>query len=351
VVFSSASTLLSDGFATSATSIATSGSETFGFGVTNGTSAFFGVLEALRKDSMMKILADPTLVTVSGRAAYFHVGGKFPYLVPQGNNAISIDWMPYGTRVDFVPIVLGNGRIHLDVRPEVSEPDTSLSVTVNSSTIPGIRLRTAETGVEMSAGQTLAIAGLLSSRDEATNRGLPWVSELPYIGALFRRVEHSANDIELLILVTPELIEAVDSQDVPPCGPGMRNARPNDCDLYLRGHLEVPDCCSTCNGAGCDRCNHGQLPPPAAQEPGMILEATQSSTALPGKTNSVAAKQRRGITVDQVTTGGGVDDNTVVKTARPQSRVTRPETTITAPPPPQRPSTPTIIGPIGYEGK
>lgn len=358
IVVSSVSGLITD--VTAATGgtgplVTTTGAETFGFAVGNGGSAFFGILEALRQDNLAKILADPTLVTISGRAAFFHVGGRFPYLVPQGNNSISTNWMDYGTRVDFVPIVLGNGRIHLDVRPEVSEPDPSLGVTLENSTIPAVRTRTAETGVEMTAGQTLAIAGLIQSRDESVNRGLPWVSELPYVGALFRRVEHRYNDIELLILVTPELVEAMDSQEVPPCGPGMRTTRPDDCDLYLRGHLEVPNCCPTCSGAGCASCNHGQLPPPPEREPGLIQDATQLS-------NSGAAARSRGVSgpaansglaVTRVTTGGGVPTGGRIaapaRTGNPQNRAhpSAPAGASTA----DRSASPAFIGPVGYQAK
>jgi pilus assembly protein CpaC len=84
---------------------------------------------------------------------------------------------------------------------------------------------------------------LVQNRVEANKRGLPWVSDLPYVGALFRRVEERNNEVELLILVTPELVDAMDAHEVPPGGPGLRTASPNDCELYLKGHLEVPRCC------------------------------------------------------------------------------------------------------------
>ncbi len=233
--------------------IATSGQETFTFGVVDGTSSFFGVLEAMRQDQLMKILAEPTLVTVSGRPAFFQVGGEFPILVPQSLGTVSIEYKKFGTQVDFVPLVLGNGRIRLEVRPRVSEIDNTRSVTLDSATVPGLRTREVDTGVELNAGQTLAIAGLVQTRVESENKGLPWASEVPYIGALFRRVRHHDNEIELLILVTPELVGAMDAHEVPLCGPGMGTTIPDDCDLYLKGHLEVPHCNSAC-GTGCAGC-------------------------------------------------------------------------------------------------
>lgn len=228
-----------------AASAATSGSETFFFSVFDGGDAFFGVLEALRQDNLMKVLAEPTLVTVSGRPAFFQVGGEFPIIVPQSLGTVSIEYKRYGTQVDFVPIVLGNGRIRLEVRPRVSEIDPTRSVTMNSITVPGLRVREVDTGVEMKAGQTLALAGLVETRVEAERRGVPFVSDVPYIGAAFRRVAERSNDVELLILVTPELVEAMDPEQVPPCGPGTQTASPSDWELYMKGYIEVPRCCET----------------------------------------------------------------------------------------------------------
>ena len=247
--------------------VATSGGETFFFSVLDGSNAFFGVLEALRDNNLMKVLAEPTLVTVSGRPAFFQVGGEFPILVPQSLGTVSIEYKKFGTQVDFVPIVLGNGKIRLEVRPRVSEVDNTRSVTINGTTIPGLRVREVDTGVEMMAGQTLAIAGLVQTRVEAKSRGLPWVSDLPYVGALFRRVHEENNEVELLILVTPELVEAVDADKVPPCGPGTLTTSPNDWELYMRGYIEVPNCGPT-----------GPVPQlglpggSGVAEPGMILD-------------------------------------------------------------------------------
>ncbi len=156
---------------------------TFAFNVVSGNSAFFGVLDALRQDNLMKIMAEPTLVAESGRAASFNSGGEIPVPTPQSLGTLSIDWKQYGTQIDFVPIVLGNGKIRLEVRPNVSELDYANSTTIPGTTVPGIRSRKADTAVEMTAGQTLAIAGLVQSRVEAENHR----TALDQRGALFRR--------------------------------------------------------------------------------------------------------------------------------------------------------------------
>lgn len=210
---------------------------TFAFQAVSGNSSFFGVLNALRQNDLAKVLSEPTLVTQSGRPAYFRVGGEIPYSVSQGLGAVSVEWKSYGTRVDFVPFVLGNGRIRLEVRPQVSEVDNTRSLV---SGVPAIKVRETDTGVELEAGQTLAIAGLVQTRVEAQNRGLPWISEVPYLGALFRRVREENNDIETLILVTPEIVEGVAPHEVPPCPPGTNSTSPGDWQLYMLGKIEVP---------------------------------------------------------------------------------------------------------------
>jgi pilus assembly protein CpaC len=249
IAFSGISGLLSTATAGSASggtltapAITTSGNTAL-FQVVNGTNAFFGVLQALRQDNLMKIMADPTLVTYSGRPAKFHAGGQIPIPSPGGLGTVTYAYQPYGTDLDFVPIVLGNGKIRLEVRPKISEIDPTTGVSLNGTTIPGLLDRGVDTGVEMQAGQTLAIAGLVQTRIEAQRREVPWIGELPYIGALFRSVSDQVNEIEMLVLVTPEFVDAMDQEEVPPCGPGMETAIPSDVQLYWEGHLEVPNCC------------------------------------------------------------------------------------------------------------
>jgi pilus assembly protein CpaC len=297
------------------------GGPSFLFNILDGSSAFFGVLEALRQDNLMKILAEPTLVTVSGRPARFHSGGEFPVLVPQSLGTVSIEYKPFGTDLDFVPIVLGNGRIRLEVRPRVSEVDYSHAVTEGSITAPATRSREVETGVEMQAGQTLAIAGLVQSRDDAQNRGLPWVSEVPYVGALFRRVHHERNEVELLIMVTPELVDAMDAQEVPPCGPGMRTTAPSDFELYLQGHLEVPNCCPP----GCQPPQGQGVGGQIAPQEGMIL-GPQQPAPEPGQAGLANAAKWR----------------------NPYSSPKRPDQPADSPPAGQK-ADPGLIGPVGYD--
>jgi len=220
----------------------------FAFGIVNGGSAFLGVIDALRQDNLLKVKSEPNLVAISGETAEFNAGGQIPVPVPQSLGTVTVEWKDYGTMVKFVPIVLGNGKIRLQIRPEVSDLDASRSQVINGSTVPGIRTRWTQTCVEMVAGQTLAIAGLVQCRSESHNFGLPWISELPYVGALFRNVKNEINEIELLIMVTPELVEPLDVNEVPLCGPGSQTADPSDWALFAKGHIEVPKCCPNKNG-------------------------------------------------------------------------------------------------------
>ena len=207
--------------------------DTVRFGVVNGNNAFFGFLEALRKEDILKILSDPTLVAVSGRPAFFNSGGEFPILVPQSLGTVSIEYKKFGTQIDFVPIVLGNGNIRLEVRPRISEIDPTRSITINGTTVPGLRVRETDTGVEMRPGQTLAIAGLVQTRLEAEKAEIPWLGEMPWVGAAFRRTSQTEEEVELLILVTPEVVAPLDCGEVPPCLPGMHSDVPNDVRYVL----------------------------------------------------------------------------------------------------------------------
>jgi len=251
----------------SASTVTSTGAQTFQFGIMDGGNSFFGVLQLLQQRNIAKILAEPNLVTVSGRPAFFNAGGEFPVIVPQSLGTVSIQYKKFGTQVDFVPIVLGNGMIRLECRPRISEIDDTRSIVINGFNVPAIKVREVDTGVEMRAGQTLAIAGLIQTRVDNQFRGLPWVSDLPWVGAAFRRVKAQNNEIELLILVTPQLVDAMDPHEVPNCGPGMSSTDPNDVDLYFRGHLEVPSCgpCG-CGATGPHTHSPTEMLPAGAQE-------------------------------------------------------------------------------------
>lgn len=212
---------------------------TMQFAITGQDNIFQGFIEALQREALAKILAEPVLVTTSGRPANILSGGEFPILVPQGLGTASIDWREFGVRMEAVPIVLGNGRLRLDIAPEVSERDFSNAVDVNGFVVPGLTTRRVNTQVEMRFGDTLIIGGLISTRRNGTTTKIPVLGELPLIGAAFRRVEYDDRETELVVVVTPHLVTPIPEHQYPVDGPGMNSANPTAHELYIDGMLEV----------------------------------------------------------------------------------------------------------------
>jgi hypothetical protein len=268
--FSSAPTGLIQKFDTTAASITgqspRGGPAAASFGIVHNNTAFFGFLDWLQKNQIAKILAEPNIVAVSGRPAQFQDGGETPIPVPQSLGTTTIEFKPFGTIVDFLPIVLGNGNIRLEVRPQIIETDFSHAITVNGTTIPAFNTRKVDTAVEMKAGQTFALAGLVQEITTTTKTGLPYVSDLPIIGVPFRGTNDVTEETELLIVVTPELVDPLDACEVPCGGPGTYTTSPTNRGLYCAGHVEVPTACnptsglSSCGQNQCGQCNNGGCP-------------------------------------------------------------------------------------------
>lgn len=210
------------------------------FAIVDANQAFQGFIEALKDESLLKIVSEPNLVTINGSPAQFLSGGEFPVPVPQGLGTVSIQFKKFGAQLDFVPFMLGNGRLKLDVRPEVSEQDFRNVVTVQGITVPSLSTRRVQTTVEMNFGQTLVIAGLLNNRVQARQVKVPFFGELPYIGTAFRRTLNDESETELIIMVTPEYVAPMDPSQVPPGGPGRSTVVPTDMELYRDGYVEVP---------------------------------------------------------------------------------------------------------------
>jgi len=196
-----------------------------------------GFLIAMQDNSLMHILAEPTLITLNGREASFLAGGEFPIPVAQEGGAISVEYREYGVRLRFVPTVLAGQLIRLQVSPEVSEPDYSNAVTVNGTSVPGRSVRNANTTIELGSGQTFAIAGLLSQTTRAAASRVPGLGNLPILGALFRSVQYVKSETELLIIVTPELIEPLNPDQLAAI-PGSDLRDPNNFRLFGLGQIE-----------------------------------------------------------------------------------------------------------------
>lgn len=268
------------------------------FGIVHDSNAFFGFIDWLQRNSLVKVLAEPNIAAVSGRPAQFNVGGEIPIVVPQSLGTASIEFKPFGTQIDFLPIVLGNGNIRLEVRPRISDIDETRSVVVQNFVIPALTVRQVDTAVEMKAGQTFALAGLVQERTKSEKRGLPYVQDMPILGVPFRKTEDQVEEIELLVVVTPEFVDPIDACEAPCGGPGMYTTSPSNCGLYCAGHMEVPtacnptqglhacgqDPCGHCNGAACNNgCNgNGQ---PMYMNGGQPMQAVPTPGAtIPGGT-------------------------------------------------------------------
>ena len=249
----------------------TAPTSTLNFAIVNGNTQFLGTLEALQQNNLIKTLANPTLVTVSGRPAAFNAGGEIFFQVGGGIAGFTVESEDFGTQVDFLPIVLGNGRIRLEVRPKISEIDRSTPV---GNELFRTKVSYVDTGVEMQAGQTLALAGLIQTRVRAQTRGFPVLMDVPVVGAAFRKVKEEVEEVELLIMVTPEFADGMEPHEVPLCGPGMETMSPSNSELYCKGQIEVPACgpCGasdpcTCNSPGM-ACNTNGFGPGGGCAPG-----------------------------------------------------------------------------------
>lgn len=224
---------------------------TLAFGLINPNSVFTGFLEALKQENLLKVKAEPILVTTNGRPATLLNGGEFPILIPQGLGVSSITFKQFGVSMEAVPIILGNGRLRLELSPEVSERDFSNAVDVQGVRVPGLTTRRVNTQVEMKFGQTLMIAGLISRRDTGSTSKIPLFGEIPYIGAAFSRKRYDESETELIVMVTPEYVAPLNADDPIPLGPGEGTDVPTDRELFFDGMLEVPkygDRCDGCEG-------------------------------------------------------------------------------------------------------
>ena len=205
---------------------------------------FMFTLNALRRNCLLKVLAEPNLVAFNGQQASFLAGGEYPVPVPQVGAAgvapvVTVRFKEFGVRLGFVPYILDGDRIRLTVAPEVSQIDFTIAVTLvpGGSPVPGLDTRKALTTVELEQGQTLAIAGLLQLQLNGTTQRIPGLGDLPIIGPFFSNTTSERIEKELVVLVTPYLIEPMNHDQVPPT-PGDEVKEPNDLELFFLNRIE-----------------------------------------------------------------------------------------------------------------
>ena len=201
------------------------------------------VLRALRENSVLNVLAEPNLMAMSGQRASFLAGGQFPVPVPQGaggvTNNVTIQFKDFGVQLSFLPYVLDDETIRLQVNPEVSSIDPSLGTTLvqGGTPVPGLNTRRVDTTVELKQGSTLALAGLLQVQLDAKTDRIPGLGDTPYIGPFFSNSSHKRVEKELLVLVTPYLVHSLTPDQVPPL-PGSELQDPNDLEFYFLSRIE-----------------------------------------------------------------------------------------------------------------
>jgi pilus assembly protein CpaC len=173
------------------------------------THNLFSDLSMLQSDGLARILAEPTLVALSGQSASFLAGGELPIPEPQGLGTVAIVYKPYGVGLTLTPTVLAPDRIALKVAPEASELDYTNELVISGVSVPAITTRRADTTVELGDGETFVIGGLVSQDITSQMSKIPLLGDIPIIGAFFRDMQYSKQDKELVIMVTPHLVHAV----------------------------------------------------------------------------------------------------------------------------------------------
>lgn len=217
-------------------------------------------LNAAKEDGLAKILAEPTLTTLTGQEAEFLSGGEFPIPVPQNFNTTTIEFKDFGVGLRFLPVVLGDGVINLKVNISVSELDDTNSLIIRGQAgedvlssaffVPALRKRSAEATYELRDGQTIGVAGLINENLREVVNKFPGLGDLPVLGALFRSQSFIKGETELMILVTPRLAKPIDPTQL--TLPTDAFVEPSDADFYLLGRMEGAKPASSSNSGGAD---------------------------------------------------------------------------------------------------
>jgi pilus assembly protein CpaC len=167
------------------------------------------LIKAYERDGLIRTLAEPTLTAISGENAKFLAGGEFPIPVAQDNDRTTIEFKPFGVGLGFTPVVMSEGRISMRITSEVSETTPENAIRTDRLTIPGLKVRRAETTVELPSGGSMVMAGMIQERTKQDLNGIPGVKDLPVLGALFRSRDYLSNETELVVIVTPFIVAPV----------------------------------------------------------------------------------------------------------------------------------------------
>ena len=204
-----------------------------GLGFTAGSLEFGVLLEALESKGVVRTLAEPNLTALSGQEAKFLAGGEYPIPVTNSNGQISIEYKPFGVELSFTPTVVDGDTINLEINAAVSSIDTTTSVTTNGISVNAFKRRETSSTVEMRDGESFAIAGLLQDDFNDLNNQVPWLGDVPVLGALFRSADYQRKQSELVIIVTPHLVSPLRGDTF--ALPTDRVRIPSEKELFLFG--------------------------------------------------------------------------------------------------------------------
>ncbi len=250
-------------------------------------------IEALEANNVLQVLAQPNLLVENGRQGSFLAGGQFPYPTVQGagaggTNAVTISFKEFGVRLNFIPTITPRNTIRLQVAPEVSSLDYANGVTISGFTVPGINVRKVNTEVELSQGQSFVIGGLLDNRTTKTFEKIPFIGDIPILGKFFQSIETTKTNTELIVIVTPEIVDPI------PAGAKLPELKYTDKFLPPNSGIPMTNPGPEVTGAK----------PLAAPEPSMPVEKLVQSMKPESPLTIDSSMSSGGATVP-IPTGGG----------------------------------------------
>jgi pilus assembly protein CpaC len=206
-----------------------------GLGFSAGSLEFAVLLEALESKGVVRTLAEPNLTALSGQEAKFLAGGEYPIPVASDNNTITVEYKPFGVELNFTPVVVDGDIINLTINAAVSSIDSTVALQTEGFSINAFKRRETSTTVEMRDGESFAIAGLLQDDFRDLNGQVPWLGDIPILGALFRSAEYQRAQSELVIIVTPHLVTPTRGEAL--ALPTDRIRIPTERELFLFGNV------------------------------------------------------------------------------------------------------------------
>ena len=238
-------------------------------------------IQALEQKGVLQVLAEPNLLTSNGKQGSFLAGGQFPYPVVQGvtgggTGAVTIQFKEFGVRLDFIPTLTPRGTIRLQVAPEVSALDFTNGITISGFTVPALTTRKVNTEVELGQGQSFAIGGLLDNRETRNLSKIPYIGDIPVLGKLFQSIKTDKQNTELIVIVTPEIVN--------PLPVGAPLPQLNFPDEFMPSASGIP--------MTTPQVNTGSTPPPA-----------EPASAIPVEKLVQSMKPEQPLTIDNSTSG------------------------------------------------